>query len=294
VAGGSTAPPERAEALASFGRARELQERLATDSPNVPRFRTRLAETCNAFGVLLGASGKRADALTSFERAQTLYEKLTTAYPEDPEYRTGLATVYLNRGKLTAEPQETLAWCVKAVAALEPARQCQPDNPAIRQALRNAHWGRANSLKLLGQHADALKAWDQAIELEPGPERLLLRLQRARTLAEMGEPVRAVAEAQELAQAPVVSGGELYDLACVFAGSAGRAREDARYPPAERNQLAERYAARAVELLGRAATQGFKDVKHIRKDPDLEPLHGREDFKRFLGKLEAKTETGGT
>jgi hypothetical protein len=75
--------------------------------------------------------------------------------------------------------------------------------------------------------------------------------------------------------------------------SAGRARDDARYPPAERSQLTERYAARAVELLGRAATQGFKDVKHIRKDPDLESLHGREDFKRFLDKLEAKTETGG-
>ena len=45
---------------------------------------------------------------------------------------------------------------------------------------------------------------------------------------------------------------------------------------------------RAVQLLQRAVKAGFKDAAHMKKDIDLDPLRGRDDFKKLLAELEAK------
>ncbi len=50
----------------------------------------------------------------------------------------------------------------------------------------------------------------------------------------------------------------------------------------------EQYAARAVDLLRQAVAEGYKDVAHLRKDPDLDALRQRADFKKLLSELEAK------
>ena len=48
------------------------------------------------------------------------------------------------------------------------------------------------------------------------------------------------------------------------------------------------YADRAMELLQKAVTAGYKDAAHVKKDPDLDPLRDREDFKTLLADLEKK------
>ncbi len=48
----------------------------------------------------------------------------------------------------------------------------------------------------------------------------------------------------------------------------------------------EQYAARAVELLRQAVAKGYKDVGHLKKDPDLDAQRQREDFKKLLRELE--------
>ena len=53
--------------------------------------------------------------------------------------------------------------------------------------------------------------------------------------------------------------------------------------------LCERYSKRAVELLRNAEGSGFKAGAHMKKDVDLEPLRSREDFKKLLADLEAKS-----
>ncbi len=60
---------------------------------------------------------------------------------------------------------------------------------------------------------------------------------------------------------------------------------------AEREQLAEKYAARAVALLRQAVDAGFKDVAHMahmKQNRGLDPLRQREDFKNLLSDLEEK------
>ena len=58
-------------------------------------------------------------------------------------------------------------------------------------------------------------------------------------------------------------------------------------PLADKNELKERYAARAVALLKQAVEKGYKDVAQLKKDADLDALRNRADFKALLNELEA-------
>jgi hypothetical protein len=73
----------------------------------------------------------------------------------------------------------------------------------------------------------------------------------------------------------------LYDAGCVFALAAG-GREEAGGGPKK-----EECARRAVALLRQAVANGFKDAAHLKEDKDLDPLRGRDDFKRLLAEVEA-------
>ncbi len=44
----------------------------------------------------------------------------------------------------------------------------------------------------------------------------------------------------------------------------------------------------AIDWLKQAVAAGYKDVEHMKKDTDLDPLREREDFKKLIAELEAK------
>ena len=97
------------------------------------------------------------------------------------------------------------------------------------------------------------------------------------TLARMKEHARATAEADALAGYRKLPADALYQLSSVYAISAAAVATDAK--------LFEQYAARGVNLLGRAVAQGFKDVEKVQKDPELEALRSRPDFTALLTRL---------
>ena len=59
-------------------------------------------------------------------------------------------------------------------------------------------------------------------------------------------------------------------------------------PLADSADTREKHAARAVELLRQAVGKGFKDVKHMKTDRDLDALRQRDDFRRLVRELEEK------
>ena len=59
-------------------------------------------------------------------------------------------------------------------------------------------------------------------------------------------------------------------------------------PGADAARLAKDDADRAMELLAKAVQAGYKDVAHMKKDTDLDPLRDRDDFKKLIAELEAK------
>jgi hypothetical protein len=90
-------------------------------------------------------------------------------------------------------------------------------------------------------------------------------------------PDRAVAAAEELARNSKQT-GDVYNAACGVALCV---------PLADTAEHAEQYAARAVVLLRQAVAAGYKDAAHMKKDPDLDALRDRDDFKALLKELEA-------
>src|SRR5262249_12583152 len=145
----------------------------------------------------------------------------------------------------------SLDWYAKAIAALEPIVRTEPQFVAARQNLLYARLGRGLALAQLGDHA------------------------------------RAAAEADDVAQAKDVTAGTFYNLACLHAQVSAAASKDASLPQAERDPLAERHSLRAIELLARAQADGYfkapARVAYLKKDPDLDPMRSRDDFKRLVG-----------
>ena len=45
-----------------------------------------------------------------------------------------------------------------------------------------------------------------------------------------------------------------------------------------------------MKLLRDAVSKGFKDVRDMKKETDLDPLRQREDFRKLIAQLEGKGE----
>jgi tetratricopeptide (TPR) repeat protein len=234
--------------------------------------------------------GRRAEAKAAYRRALKLQEKLAAEHPAVPQYRLDLAGSYVNFGSLLREQGQTQApldWYAKALPLLQTLLAKDARLATARIYLRNAHWGRAQVLAQLGRPAESAKDWQQAAELDDGRMRPYFRLQQSFALARAGEHRKAVGAVEEVlesstqgANAPR-SGALLFDAACIYALSASAVTDDAK--------LREHYAVRAIALLHQARQGGFfkdpKQLDNVRKDPDLNALRQREDFKKFLAEL---------
>jgi tetratricopeptide (TPR) repeat protein len=275
----------------AFRRALSIQEKLAGEFSTVPEYRQELARSYNNLGLFLKELGQWPAAEQAYRQAVEIQTKLAVDFPTVPQYCQEQAGSCVNLGNVLrgqGQAEASLAWFAKAIALLEPLVQKKPDLITKRLFLRNAHWGRAQALDKLAQHAEAVKDWDRALALNavPADERRIRR-NRVQSLARTGEHAKAVTEANALAEAKDADAGTLYDLACVCAIASAKVK-GAKNPGADASRLAEEYAARAVELLRQAVAKGFKDIEHMKKDTDLDALREREDFKKLLAEMEAK------
>ena len=56
----------------------------------------------------------------------------------------------------------------------------------------------------------------------------------------------------------------------------------------QREESAQFYTDAALKLLRDAVSKGYKDVAHMKKDTDLDPLRQRDDFQELVAELEGK------
>jgi tetratricopeptide (TPR) repeat protein len=269
------------EALACSQKGLLVQEKLAADFREAPRHRSELATAYMNRGWLLANRGRLDESRASHEKALALHEALAKDHPKIVDYVVSLGGSYCNMGGVLSDqgrPEEALPWLAKAVATLEKVLPQGRPTGTAGQFLCNTLVTRAEALGKLRRYPEALQDWDRALALEEGPRRTMFRLGRAGTLARAGKHAEASAEADALAGGKDASPRLLYDAACVYALASAAA--DA--------SLGERYAARAVELLGRAIDRGYKDAKHLQKDSDLDRLRPRPDFQKLLRRLPPK------
>jgi hypothetical protein len=127
---------------------------------------------------------------------------------------------------------------------------------------------------LVAELADAGWQPGERGDEDDGPDHYLQRLY---ALVQHGHSADAVAAADALAARWSKDADTLYNCARVYSLAAGAANGDAA--------LSDRYAGRAMTLLRQAAAAGYKDDQRVLKDPDLDALRGRNDFRELLKML---------
>jgi hypothetical protein len=73
-----------------------------------------------------------------------------------------------------------------------------------------------------------------------------------------------------------------------LAGCVRLAAQDERLPAGRRQQVATAYGDRALAALRQAIDKRAKETAQMPKDPGLDPLRSREDFRQLLAEWEAR------
>jgi serine/threonine-protein kinase len=273
-------------------KALDIEEKLVQDFPLIFAYRQDLAISYQMLALIHQVSGRSTEAEKSFRQALAIQEQLVQEQPAIREYAHDLAFCQSNLGTLLRDGGNlgaALELFDQAIRCVE--SQIKRERPSVSalQTLGRALAERAGVLNQMKRYADALKDWDRALELGEAGKRDPLRWHRAITLGYLGEHARATEEADALLRENANGAGFLYSGACVYSVSLPAARGDSRLTAAKRGELAECYAVRALKLLEQARAEGYFQkpgyLDNLKKDPDLEPLRSREDFKRLLAAL---------
>ena len=78
------------------------------------------------------------------------------------------------------------------------------------------------------------------------------------------------------------SGSFPYGAAGCLARCLALAEVDIELTAGQRQALVQKYGERAVQLLKQALANGFRDVEALKRDPALEPIRSRPDFRKML------------
>src|SRR5262249_10572085 len=256
----------RGNLLSSTGRLREaeedyvqaltIQKQLAADFPTRPEFRRELARSHLNRGIVLLTTGRLRDAGPEFDQALTIFKQLAADFPDQPDMRSQLASTY---GNLATLQRQQGNWAAAKELLLQgrphllAALKANPRHPTYRQYYRD--------------HLNVLTT------VYAG-------------LLEQGEAVRTAEACRDLGwNAPV----DAYDGACGLSRCVRIVAKHDKLDAMQRKEAARFYGDAAMKLLRDAVSKGYKDVAHMKKDIDLDPLRQREDYQKLVGDLEPKT-----
>ena len=232
-------------ALAAYGRALPIQQKLAEANPSVTRFQEVLAILHYNTGVLLFATGDPAGARASYERRITMFQELADANPKVTELQQYLALTLNDIGLVlaaTGDPSGAVASHSRALTIRQKLAVANPKSPDYRNDVASCHSNTADVLRRLGLNAKSREGYEQAIALrerlvQEHPDLTSYRSDlagslRRRGLARLGlgDPGGAAADTRRALEfwdgLPTRSGQEWFETACCHAASerVGRAR----------------------------------------------------------------------
>jgi hypothetical protein len=81
---------------------------------------------------------------------------------------------------------------------------------------------------------------------------------------------------------------DAYNAACYLSRCIPIVSQHDKLDATEREKAVQFYSDAAMTLLRGAVSNGYKDVPHMEKDTDLDPLRQRQDFQKFIAELEGK------
>lgn len=283
------------QAETAYRKSIEIREKLSKVNPEKVEYQRYLATAHNNLAVMFEGANRLPEAEGEYLKAIAAYERLARDHPDQVNCVAGvgnansnLAGVLLLMGK-KKEGRERLTLGARL---LEEVSRRFPQHTETKLFLGGAYLNRADLAGLEKRHADALTDLDRAIPLLSGHQyQRLAKLKHAECLARLADHSRATAEvAAIIREGPTIGtsgqGDLFYNAACVHALAAAAVSKEQGRPPSEREVTAECYATSAVALLARARDSGyFQDpsaLQELRKNPDLDPLRPRDDFRKWL------------
>ena len=283
------------EAEAAYREALKVRQQLNVDFPALPALRADLAATHAKLGSALHSLDRSKDAEEAYRNAIVLYEKLTAELPKVLDYCLSLARAHnalagvlikVNRPKDAEAEMRAAAQLFQSLVTADPAM------PDYRHSLAGLLVNLANWHHQRGELSEARRLLEEAmphhraaIRVRPRDRNYwnylcVNRVGLANTfLAEnrhagMAEAARQLAEAAADAQFPV----ELMRAAAMLAHCATMAEQDTQLPDAQRTEVAQSYAERAMNSLRLAVKHGYTDA-------------ARRDFKELVADLEKTQKT---
>ena len=284
-----------AEALRSCERALVIWQTLADASPSVTEFHLHVASTHNNIGNLLFETGDTERAREAHGKAQAIRQKLADANPSFTPFQRELAVSHNNVGFLLSATGDTvgsLAAYGKALAIQQKLVDTNPSATQFRRDLATSHKAIGNLLSATGDTVGSLVAYGKALAIQQKLADASPRVsQFQRDLAilhgNIGRLQNAtghMGEALESYQKAVAIGEKLGSVIPVDIYNNARALAQISKltgPHVEGTAAADR----AMRVLRQAVAAGWADAMQTKTDPDLAPLHDRDDFRQLVAEL---------
>jgi hypothetical protein len=206
-------------------------------------------------GSLLRITGRLPEAEKDHGQALAIYKQLAADFPNQPDLRGELAGTYVHL--------------------------------AILQQMKG-NWAAAKVLLLEGQshHLTALKTNPRHPGYRQFYHRHLMVLAAAHAgLMEREDAVRTAETRRDVGwDAPA----DAYYAACLLSLCVPVVAGHNKLDATQRTEESQFYTDAAMKLLRVAVSKGYKDVAHMKKDTDLDPLRQRDDFQKLIAELVGK------
>jgi tetratricopeptide (TPR) repeat protein len=228
-----------AEAEKAHGKAIAILEPLVKDHPDVPEYRTFLANCYNNLGLVLAVTGRASEATKTYGKAIAAFERLVAQHPEQPDYRSSLGGALNNLGSTLAvqgDLESAIARYREAIGHQRAAFDRLPQVTQYRQFLTNHYRLLGRALRALGRADEAAGATREGMKLWPR------------------------------------NPGELYNIACEFALCIPIAKDDAGRGRHAAEAMAALQAAVAAGWSNAAHTARDPDLAPLRDRPDYRVL----------------------
>jgi tetratricopeptide (TPR) repeat protein/tRNA A-37 threonylcarbamoyl transferase component Bud32 len=300
------------EALRTERRSLEIRRRLARENPDVPEYQKELGIGLMNCADMIQKTAMSPIVLPLYEEAVDLYERLIRSHPDVADYQYRLASTLYSVSKdyeYAGRIDEAFEAAKKARGLIEMVVRNHPEELNFRDFL-------AWTERLIGQlyhkrtnrPTKAIPYYRRAIELcerlaRENPEVKSYPLTLAYSYCRLGEVLNEVGhgdDAREMSQKALAlfervdheQLASMYDIACLRSLSSQLVRWSK--PVEEVHERSRRLEDRAMEALRKAVDSGFHSLFWIEKDPDLDALRSRDDFKALVAELKAKNTSSKT
>jgi tetratricopeptide (TPR) repeat protein len=291
------------EAEKDYDQAVSLYKQLATDLPSRLEYRQNLAKSHLNRGILLSKTGRLEEAKKAYDQALSIRKQLAADFPSQPEFRENLATSYNSRGILLCNMDRLLDAEKDYDQAVSIQKQLAadfPNQPDLRNDLAGScvnvailneklgNWAAAKQLLMDGlpHHLAALKANPRNPTYRRYYRNYLAVLTAAHVgLLEQREALRTAETCRNLGwDAPE----DTYSAACGLSRCIPAVAKHPKLDAKQREEAVQLYSDAAMKALSEAVSKGYKNVRLLKTDDDLDPLRKREDFQKLVAKLEGK------